>query len=93
MPFAWVGRTLELRGTAQAVVMLAEGQEIARHPRHTTRRLVLEPTHYEGPSTPTVTAPVPLGIRTRLQLAALPEAAQLTRPLSQYVTLVEEACR
>lgn len=93
VPFAWVGRSIEVRGTAQAVVLLANGAEIARHPRHTTRRLVLEPAHYEGPSTPTVLAPVPLGARARLQLAALPEAGQIARPLHEYITLVEEACR
>jgi transposase len=93
VPFVWVGRTLEVRGTARHVVLLAEGREIARHPRHTAQRLVLDPAHYEGASTPTDLAPVPLGLRARLQLAALPEAAHLTRPLSQYVALVEEACR
>lgn len=93
VPFAWVGRLVEVRGTARDVVVLAAGGEIARHSRHTTRRLVLEPAHYEGPSTPTVTAPVPLGRRARLQLAALPEAAQIARPLRDYVTLLEEVCR
>lgn len=93
VPFAWVGRSVEVRGTAQAVVVLADGAEIARHPRHTARRLVLEPTHYEGPSTPTVRAPVPFGARARLQLAALPETGQIARPLHEYITLVEEACR
>jgi len=93
VPFAWVGRTLEVRGTARHVVVLAEGQEIARHPRQTARRLVLDPAHYDGPSTPAVLAPVPLGARARLQLAAWSDTAPLTRPLSHYLTLVEEASR
>lgn len=35
VPFAWVGRHVEVRGTATQVVVLAAGQEIARHPRGT----------------------------------------------------------
>ena len=93
VPFTWVGRHVEVRGTAQQVVVLAEGREIARHPRRTARRLVLEATHYDGPSTATVRAPTPLGRRARLQLAGLPAPAALTRPLTAYVALVTEACR
>ncbi len=93
VPFAWVGRTLEIRGTVRHVVIHGEGREVARHPRHTARRLVIDEAHYEGPSTPTVLAPVPLGLRARLQLAALPEARQLARPLSEYLTLLAEASR
>lgn len=97
VPFVWIGRLVEVRGTAQDVVVWAEGQAIARHPRHTRRTLVLEPAHYEGESTATVTAPTPLGRRARLQLAAGPHAALLpppeavTRPLSQYLTRLGRA--
>jgi len=93
VPFAWVGRQVEVRGTAQAVVVWAEGRAIARHARGTARRLVLDPRHYEGPSTPTVRAPTPLGRRARLQLAGLPAPATVARPLSAYLQLVQEACR
>ncbi len=93
VPFAWVGHDVEVRGAAQHVVMLAGGREIARHLRRTACRLLLEPTHYEGPSTPMVRAPVPLGRRARLQLAGLPVPAAGVRPLDAYVTLVTEACR
>jgi transposase len=99
VPFAWVGRQVEVRGTAQDVVVWAEGEPIARHPRHTHRTLVLEPTHYEGTSTATVTAPTPLGRRARLQLAAGPHTALLpppeavARPLTQYLTLLGRAGR
>jgi transposase len=93
VPFAWVGHLVEIRGTAAHVVIYGEGAELARHPRHTDRRLVLEPAHYEGPSTPTVLAPTPLGARARAQLAAqiaaLPTPATLTRPLAAYLTLLE----
>lgn len=97
VPFAWIGRQVEVRGTAQDVVVWAEGQAIARHPRHTRRTLVLEPSHYDGTSTATVTAPTPLGHRAHLQLAARPHTALLpppeavARPLTQYLTLLGRA--
>lgn len=96
VPFASVGRTVEVRGTAQHVVVWAEGRELARHARHTAARLVLTPTHYDGESTTAVRAPTPLGRRAQLQLAALPGLpvpAAVVRPLSAYIALVEEACR
>jgi transposase len=96
VPFASAGRTVEVRGTAQHVVILAEGHELARHARHTAARLLLAPAHYEGESTATVRAPTPLGRRARLQLAGLPglpTPAMVARPLSAYIALVEEACR
>ena len=97
VPFAWVDRTVELRGTAAHVVVYGEGRELARHPRHTPQRLVLDPTHYDGPSTATVLAPPPLGRRAREQLAtsyaALPAPQALERPLSRYLTLLEGVTR
>jgi transposase len=96
VPFAVVGRTVEVRGTAQHVVILAEGRELARHARHTAARLVLTATHYDGESTTAVRAPTPLGRRAQLQLAGmpgLPTPATIARPLSAYIALVEEACR
>ena len=93
VPFAWVGRQVEIRGTAGEVVIYADAQVIARHPRGTARRLVLEPQHYDGTSTPSVRAPTPLGQRARLQLAGLPAPAAIARPLTAYVHLVQEACR
>jgi transposase len=96
VPFAAVGRIVEVRGTAQDVVILAEGRELARHARHTAARLVLHAAHYEGESTATVRAPTPLGRRAQLQLAGisgLPAPSAVARPLSDYIALVEEACR
>lgn len=92
VPFAWVGRMVEVLGTDRQVVIQAEGRELARHPRHTARRLVLESTHYDGPSTAQVLAPPPIGRRGRAQLAhwaGLPEPAAVARPLAAYIALVE----
>lgn len=102
VPFAWVGREVEVMGTLTAVVIRAAGAEIARHPRHTRRLLVVEPDHYEGDSTERVVRPTPLGQRARLQLASLcgpsfehlirlPDAAALVRPIAAYAQLVEAA--
>jgi hypothetical protein len=59
---------------------------VAEHPRHTAERIVLDPGHYDGPSTPRVTAPPPLGrMGQRLQeIAAMPVAH---RPIDLYAAL------
>lgn len=90
VPFAWLGRTVEIRGGAGCVQILADHLVIAEHPRHTEHRLVIDPTHYEGTSTPTVQAPTPLGrLGRRLQeLAAVPVEQ---RPLDLYAALAEVA--
>jgi hypothetical protein len=95
VPFAWVNRLVEVRGTARHVVILGEGRELARHERGTARRLLLDPAHYDGPSTSTVVRPTPLGARARLQVAGvgLPSPTTIARPLSAYVALIEEARR
>lgn len=100
VPFAWVGRCVEIRGTHRHVVMWGEGSEIARHARGTRHKLLIDPEHYEGPSTDRVERPTPLGHRARLQMAGLssasaksllllPDSEHLVRPLDDYVALVE----
>ena len=100
VPFAYVGRSVEVRGTSAHVVVLADGGEIARHPRRTESRLLLDERHYEGESTDRVVRPTPLGRRARLQLAGLssssrghlaliPEAAAHARPMDEYAAVVE----
>ncbi len=88
VPFAWITRRVEVRGTAQHVVILADHGEIAgirgtpRHgccsPRVITRarrRLRSEPRRRWDSA--------------RLQLAALPASPRLHRPLADYVTLLD----
>lgn len=94
VPFVWVGRDVEVLGTARHVVVRAAGAEVARHPRHTAARLVLEPTHYDGASTADVLAPPPLGRRGRWQAdagARLPAPPMVARPLETYVALIDGA--
>ena len=102
VPFAWVGRHVEVWGIHGYVVIRAMGAEIARHPRHTKQLVLLDPAHYEGESTDRVIRPTPLGVRARLQLAGLssasrsvllllPEVPAVQRPLDRYVQHVEAA--
>jgi transposase len=90
VPFAFVGREVEVRGGAHQVACWAEGRCVAVHPRHTRARILIDPAHYEGPGTDRVAAPVPLGrMGRRLQelWAVVPE----TRPIDFYAALAEAA--
>lgn len=90
VPFAWIDRSVEVRGLSGAVQILGGGRELARHPRHTERRILTDPSHYEGEATETVLPPVPLGALGRRleELAAMPPEV---RPLDQYAALAEVA--
>lgn len=100
VPFAWTGRYVEIWGTLNHVIIRGAGEEIARHARGTRQRLLIDPRHYEGPSTAGVQRPTPLGERARLQVAGLsspsrqalrtvPERERIARPMDAYVQLVE----
>jgi transposase len=90
VPFAWLGRRIEVRGCSRVVQMWSEGQILAEHPRHGRERLVLDPAHYEGEATDTVLPPMPLGkMGRRLQEIAAMAPAQ--RPLDLYAALAEVA--
>jgi transposase len=90
VPFALCGLTVEVHGCADVVQVWHDGQVVAQHPRHTEQRLLLEPAHYEGPSTERVAAPVPLGkMGQRLQEILQQPVEQ--RPLDLYAALAEVA--
>lgn len=90
VPFAYVGRTVEIRGCAGVVQVLADIRIVAVHPRHTLHRLVLDPTHFEGEATETVLPPPPLGrMGRRLQEIAAMQPEQ--RPMDLYAALAEVA--
>src|SRR5690554_6897292 len=63
VPFAWAGRRVEVFGLHGFISIRAEGREVARWPRHTPQRLLLDPSHFEGESTERVLRPTPLGRR------------------------------
>lgn len=90
VPFAWVGRRVEIRGAAGRVQILADQRVIAVHPRHTPERILIDPRHYDGPSTERVQAPIPLG-RMGRALAAISALPPERRPLNLYAALAEVA--
>jgi transposase len=90
VPFQWVGRRVEIRGGAGRVQVLADQRVIASHPRHTPERILIDPSHYEGPSTDSVQAPMPLG-RMGRKLAAISAMPPERRPLDLYAALAEVA--
>jgi hypothetical protein len=90
VPFRYADTRVEVRGCAQTVQVLAEGEVVAEHPRHTRRRLLLEPQHYEGESTDRIEAPIPLG-RMGRKLQELWTLAPERRAIAQYAALAEVA--
>jgi transposase len=90
VPFAWAGQRVEVRGCAGRVQILAQGQVVSDHPRHTKERLVIDPRHYDGESTATVAAPPPLG-RMGRRLAEIAALAPQRRPVDLYAALAEVA--
>jgi transposase len=90
VPFRYADTQVEVRGCAQTVQVLAEGEVIAEHPRRTRRRLLLEPSHYEGESTDRIEAPIPLG-RMGRKLQELWDLAPERRSIAQYAALAEVA--
>lgn len=90
VPFALLGRRVEIRGGAHDVQVIHDAAIVATHPRATAERIVLDPAHYDGPSTATVTAPVPLG-RMGTRLAEIAALAPQERPLDLYAALAEAA--
>lgn len=90
VPFAWVGRRVEIRGAAGRVQILGDHRVIAMHPRHTPERILIDPAHYDGTSTEYVQAPPPLG-RMGRKLAAIAAIRPEQRPLDLYAALAEVA--
>jgi transposase len=88
VPFVLCGRRVEVRGGAEVVQVLCDGQVVAEHPRHSRARLLLDPAHYEGPGDERVMPPVPLGkMGQRLQEIVSQPVEQ--RPLDLYAALAE----
>jgi transposase len=90
VPFRLVGQRVEVRGGAHHVLVFSGGELVARHPRHSSARLLIEPSHYEGPATPEVLPPPPLG-RMGRRLAEIAAMEPQRRPLDLYAALAEVA--
>lgn len=90
VPFVLCGRTVEVRGGVGVVQIWHDGRVYAEHPRQTVARLLLDPTHYEGPGDERVAPPVPLGKMGR-KLQEILEQPVEQRPLDLYAALAEVA--
>jgi len=86
VPFRLVKKDVEVRGCANTVQVVHEGQVVAEHQRHTEALLVVDPTHYEGPADDRVEAPTPLGKMAR-RLAEILEMPVQQRPIDLYAAL------
>jgi hypothetical protein len=80
VPFLLCGLPVEVRGCSEVVQVWHEGRVVAEHPRKTQERLLLDPSHYEGPGDDRVCPPVPLGKRGR-KLQEILERSVEQRPL------------
>lgn len=90
VPFVYITRSVEVRGCARTVQILADNRIIARHARHTAARLIIDPAHYDGLSTPQVIPPPPLGKMGR-RLQELAQEAVVHRSIDLYARLTEVA--
>ena len=64
---------------------------LAVHQRHTPARLVIDPAHYDGTSTPRVMAPPPLGRMGAKIMGELATAPVAHRSIEYYAALAEVA--
>jgi transposase len=90
VPFRLCGLPVEVRGCAGRVQIWHGGQVVAAHPRHTPERLLIDPSHYDGPGDDRVAPPVPLG-RMGRKLPEILEMPVEQRPLDLYAALAEVA--
>ena len=90
VPFRFAEQMVEVRGCADTVQVWTAGAIVAAHPRHTRHRLLIDPTHYDGPSTDRVAAPAPLG-RMGRKLQEIWALAPQRRPIDLYAALAEVA--
>jgi len=90
VPFRYVGQTVEVRGCASTVQILADCRIVAEHARHTQQLLVIDPAHFEGEATATILPPTPLG-RMGRRLAEIAALIPERRPVDLYAALAEVA--
>ncbi|MCI0459202.1 MAG: IS21 family transposase [Gemmataceae bacterium] len=90
VPFVLCGLTVQVHGCAEVVQMLHQGRVVAEHPRHSRARLLLDPSHYDGPGDERVTPPVPLG-KMGQKLQEILQQPVEQRPLDLYAALAEVA--
>jgi transposase len=90
VPFAYVGRHVEVRGCPGTVQIVCDNKVLVTHPRHTARRVVIDQACYEGESTDRAIPPPPLG-RMGTRLAEIMAMPVEKRPINLYAALAEVA--
>lgn len=88
VPFRLCGLAVEVRGCCGVVQVWHEGSVVARHPRGTTRRLLIDQARYQGEADERVIPPVPLG-RMGQRLQEILEPPVEPRPRDLYAALAE----
>jgi transposase len=90
VPFHLAWQQVEVRGGPGTVSFLHAGREVARHRRATAERVLVDPSHYEGPATDTHEPPLPLG-KMGARLLEIAEAPVQLRSPELYQRLMEVA--
>jgi len=90
VPFALLGRLVEVRGCARVVQVVCDGGIVAEHPRKSRERILIDPAHYQGEATADVLPPTPLG-RMGRKLQEIASQAPSQRPVDLYAALAEVA--
>jgi transposase len=90
VPFAQLGREVEVYGCAGEVEIRQGAELVAVHARGTAERILIEAAHYDGPASERVLPPPPLG-RMGRRLVEIAALAPEQRPLDLYAALAEVA--
>jgi transposase len=90
VPLLLAGLQVEVRGCCGKVQVWHQGQVMAEHPRQTQARLLIEPSHYDGPGDERVAPPVPLGAMGQ-RLLEIYQMPVEQRPIDLYAALAEVA--
>jgi transposase len=92
VPFVYAHRTVEVHGCSGCVQILdpQTAKVLVSYPRHTSQRIWIDQACYDGPGTPEVLPPKPLGQMARKlqEIASLPVER---RPVDLYAALAEVA--
>lgn len=90
VPFHLSRQHVEVRGCAETVQVFHDGIMVALHPRRSESTVLIDPSHYEGTSTKTVVAPMPLG-RMGKRMLELEADPIVYRSIDYYHALAEVA--
>ncbi|MFC1482587.1 IS21 family transposase, partial [Myxococcota bacterium] len=90
VPFIYAMQTVEVRGCAGKVQILADSNVVREYPRHTAERVLIDPSCYEGEATDRVLPPPPLG-RMGKRLQEIMDTPVESRPIDLYAALAEVA--